>query len=173
MKTLPVVKGDYQLNDYKLTAAEFKWADVEKEFSWHESGKINIAYEAIDRHAESSRKNKVALYYKDGYRKEAYTYIEMKKMTNKAANVFLNQSSLTKGDRLFVFMPRSPELYFAVFGALKLGLIVGPLFDVFMEEAVYERLVDSGAKAIVTTPELLKTSTSPQIAEFGNCFSCW
>ena len=156
MKTLPVVKGDYQLNDYKLAAAEFKWADVEKEFSWHESGKINIAYEAIDRHAESYRKNKVALYYKDSYRKEAYTYFEMKKMTNKAANVFLNQSSLTKGDRLFVFMPRSPELYFAVFGALKLGLIVGPLFDVFKEEAVYERLVDSGAKAIVTTPELLK-----------------
>ena len=117
MKTLPVVKGDYQLNDYYQTTAEFNWADAEKEFSWYESGKINIAYEAIDRHAESYRKNKVALYYKDSHRKEAYTYFEMKKMTNKAANVFHNQSSLTKGDRLFVFMPRSPELYFSVFGA--------------------------------------------------------
>ena len=98
----------------------------------------------------------MALYYKDSHRKEAYTYFEMKKMTNKAANVFYNQCSLTKGDRLFVFMPRSPELYFSVFGALKLGLIVGPLFDVFKEDAVYERLLDSEAKAIVTTPELLK-----------------
>ena len=156
MRALPVVKGDYQLNDYKQATAEFNWADAEKEFSWYESGKINIAYEAIDRHAESYRKNKVALYYKDSHRKEAYTYFEMKKMTNKAANVFYNQSSLTKGDRLFVFMPRSPELYFSVFGALKLGVIVGPLFDVFKEDAVYERLIDSGAKAIVTTPELLK-----------------
>ncbi|WP_172371098.1 acetate--CoA ligase [Sporosarcina jiandibaonis] len=156
MKTLPVVKGDYQLNDYYQTTTEFNWTDAEKEFSWHQSGKINIAYEAIDRHAESYRKNKVALYYKDSHRKEAYTYFEMKKMTNKAANVFHNQSSLQKGDRLFVFMPRSPELYFSVFGALKLGAIVGPLFEVFKEDAVFERLSDSQAKAIVTTPELLE-----------------
>ncbi|QUW22734.1 acetate--CoA ligase [Sporosarcina sp. Marseille-Q4063] len=155
MKTLPVIKGDYQLKHYNQTTAEFNWIDAEKVFSWHESGKINIAYEAIDRHAASYRKNKVALYYKDSQRKESYTYFEMKKMTNKTANLFRNQSSLTKGDRLFVFMPRSPELYFSVFGALKLGVIVGPLFDVFKEDAVYERLLDSEAKAIVTTSELL------------------
>ena len=69
MKTLPVVKGDYQLKDYDHTVAEFNWTDVEKEFSWYESGKINIAYEAVDRHAESFRKNKVALYYKDAQSK--------------------------------------------------------------------------------------------------------
>ena len=48
-----------------IATAEFNWTDAEKEFSWYESGKVNIAYEAIDRHAESYRKNKVALYYKD------------------------------------------------------------------------------------------------------------
>lgn len=156
MKTLPVVKGDYQLKDYDRTAVEFNWADAEKEFSWFESGKVNIAYEAVDRHAESDRKNKVALYYKDGVRKESYTYYEMKKMTNKVANIFRNQSTLEKGDRLFIFMPRSPELYFSLLGALKLGVIVGPLFEAFMEGAVFDRLFDSEAKAIVTTPELLK-----------------
>jgi acetyl-CoA synthetase len=170
MKTLPVVKGDYQLKDYDQTTAEFNWDDAEREFSWHESGKINIAYEAIDRHATSYRKNKVALYYKDSKRKEAYTYFEMKKMTNKAANVFRNQSSLTKGDRLFVFMPRSPELYFSVFGALKLGVIVGPLFDVFKEDAVYERLLDSGAKAIVTTSELLNQIPVHKLPQLESIF---
>src|SRR5690606_23198241 len=80
----------------------------------------------------------------------------MKKMTNKAANVFRNQSNLEKRDRLFVFMPRSPELYFSLLGALKMGVIVGPLFEAFMEEAVYDRLSDSEAKAIVTTPELVE-----------------
>ncbi|MCZ2259716.1 acetate--CoA ligase [Sporosarcina sp. G11-34] len=156
LKTLPVIKGDYELKNYELTKTEFTWTDAEKEFSWHESGKMNIAYEAVDRHADSFRKNKVALYYKDSERKEAYTYNEMKKMTNKTANVLRNQSSLEKGDRLFIFMPRSPELYFSVLGALKLGVIVGPLFEAFMEDAVYDRLYDSEAKAIVTTPELLK-----------------
>ncbi|CAM3151907.1 acetate--CoA ligase [Filibacter tadaridae] len=154
-KTLPVVQGDYQLRDYDETVAAFSWADAEKQFSWHESGKVNIAHEAVDRHAESYRKNKVALYYKDGNRKEAYTYYQMKRMTNKSANVLRNHSTLERGDRLFIFMPRSPELYFSLIGTLKLGVIVGPLFEAFMEGAIFDRLSDSEAKAIITTPELV------------------
>ncbi|MFS0574837.1 acetate--CoA ligase [Sporosarcina sp. 179-K 3D1 HS] len=155
MKALPRFDGDYQLADYDQTAKSFKWSDVEKEFSWYETGLVNIAHEAVDRHADSYRKNKVALYYKDANRKEAYTYDQMKRMTNKAANVMRNFSTLEKGDRVFIFMPRSPELYFSLIGALKIGAIVGPLFEAFMEGAVYDRLADSEAKAIVTTPELL------------------
>lgn len=154
-KTLPVMQGDYQLRDYEQTAKDFKWSEAEKEFSWHETGLINIAHEAVDRHANSYRKNKVALFYKDANRKETYTFHEMKRMSNKAANVLRNHSSLDKGDRLFVFMPRSPELYFAILGALKMGTIVGPLFEAFMEGAVFDRLSDSEAKAVVTTPELV------------------
>ncbi|MFD1207196.1 MULTISPECIES: acetate--CoA ligase [Sporosarcina] len=154
-KVLPVIQGDYTLKDYDQMVKNFSWEDVEKEFSWHETGLINIAHEAVDRHASSYRKNKVALYYKDASRKEAYTYNEMKRMSNKAANVLLNHSTLQKGDRFFIFMPRSPELYFALLGALKMGVIVGPLFEAFMEGAVYDRLSDSEAKAIITTPELL------------------
>ncbi|MEK3933853.1 acetate--CoA ligase [Sporosarcina sp. FSL W7-1349] len=155
LKALPRVEGDYQLADYDQTVKNFKWSDVEKEFSWYNTGLVNIAHEAVDRHADSYRKNKVALYYKDENRKEAYTYDQMKRMTNKAANVLRNFSSLEKGDRVFIFMPRSPELYFSLIGALKIGAIVGPLFEAFMEGAVYDRLADSEAKAIVTTPELL------------------
>ncbi|MGM9921437.1 MAG: acetate--CoA ligase [Bhargavaea sp.] len=153
---MPVKEGDFNLADYEKTAKEFRWEDAEKEFSWYESGKVNIAYEAVDRHAESFRKNKVALYYKDQKRKEAYTYGQMKRMTNKAANVLKAHSTLEKGDRLFIFMPRSPELYFALLGGLKLGTIVGPLFEAFMEGAVFDRLDDSEAKAIITTPDLLE-----------------
>ena len=46
-----------------------------------------MAYEAIDKHAKSDRKNKVALYYQDGSRKEKYTFKEMKDFSNKAGNV--------------------------------------------------------------------------------------
>ncbi|MFX3673151.1 MAG: acetate--CoA ligase [Paenisporosarcina sp.] len=155
LEELPVVQGDYLLQNYDETAANFDWSEVEKEFSWHETGRINVAHEAIDRHTNSYRKNKVALYYKDGNRKESYTFNEMKKWTNKAANVLKSHTNLEKGDRLFIFMPRSPELYFSLIGALKIGVIVGPLFEAFMEGAVYDRLADSEAKVIVTTPELL------------------
>ncbi|KXH87165.1 acetate--CoA ligase [Sporosarcina sp. HYO08] len=155
VKTLPVVQGNYQLGDYNSAVQQFNWSDIEKEFSWHETGRVNIAHEAVDRHANSFRKNKVALYFQDPNRKEAYTYDQMKRMSNKAANVLSNHSSLEKGDRIFIFMPRSPELYFSLLGALKVGAIVGPLFEAFMEGAVYDRLSDSEAKVLITTPELL------------------
>ncbi|ADI25734.1 MULTISPECIES: acetate--CoA ligase [unclassified Geobacillus] len=152
---LPVIQGDYNLKNYEETYKQFQWSEVEKEFSWHETGRVNMAYEAIDRHAESFRKNKVALYYRDAVRNEKYTFKEMKEMSNKVANVLKQAADIQKGDRVFVFMPRSPELYFAVLGIIKTGAIVGPLFEAFMEGAVRDRLEDSGAKAIVTTPELL------------------
>jgi acetyl-CoA synthetase len=157
MKTevLSVIQGDYNLKSYEDTYKHFDWKEVEKEFSWFETGRVNMAYEAIDRHAESFRKNKVALYYRDASRNEKYTFKEMKEMSNKAANVLKQVAEIEKGDRVFVFMPRSPELYFAVLGIIKTGAIVGPLFEAFMEGAVRDRLEDSGAKAIVTTPELL------------------
>lgn len=155
VESLPAVPGNFNLHNYDEIASDFDWKEAEKEFSWYETGKVNMAHEAIDRHADSDRKNKVALYYMDPNRKESYTFYEMKRMTNRAANMLRSHSDLEKGDRLFIFMPRSPELYFTMFGALKLGLIVGPLFEAFMEGAIYDRLDDSDAKAIVTTPELL------------------
>jgi len=156
VEALPVTQGDHNLKNYAELHGQFDWSEAEKEFSWHETGRVNLAYEAIDRHAKGSRKNKIALYYQDGVRKEKYTFKEMKEMTNKAGNVFKTYADVEKGDRVFIFMPRSPELYFAVLGAIKLGAIVGPLFEAFMEGAVRDRLQDSGAKVLVTTPELLE-----------------
>jgi len=155
LEALPVKQGEHNLQDYEQTYKTFNWSEVEKEFSWSKTGKINVAHEAIDRHANSYRKNKVALYYRDGERNEKYTYKEMKDFSDKAANVF-KQADVEKGDRVFIFMPRSPELYFAVLGAIKVGAIVGPLFEAFMEGAVKDRLEDSEAKVLVTTPALLE-----------------
>lgn len=156
VEALPVTQGNHNLKNYEELHGQFDWGEAEKEFSWSDTGRVNIAYEAIDRHAESFRKNKIALYYQDGMRKEKYTFKEMKELTNKAGNVFKTYADVEKGDRVFIFMPRSPELYFAVLGAVKLGAIVGPLFEAFMEGAVRDRLQDSGAKVLVTTPELLE-----------------
>ncbi|MCY9223116.1 AMP-binding protein, partial [Bacillus licheniformis] len=124
LKALPAEKGNYNLKDYDETYRTFDWKDAEKHFSWHKTGKINAAYEAIDRHAESNLKNKVAFYYKDPVREEKYTFREMKNETNKAGNVLKQHADVGKGDRVFVFMPRSPELYFILLGAIKLGAIV-------------------------------------------------
>ncbi|WIW28291.1 acetate--CoA ligase [Bacillus inaquosorum] len=170
LKALPAVEGDYHLKNYEETYRHFDWAEAEKHFSWHETGKLNAAYEAIDRHAESFRKNKVALYYKDANRDEKYTFKEMKEESNRAGNVLKRYGNVEKGDRVFIFMPRSPELYFIMLGAIKIGAIAGPLFEAFMEGAVKDRLENSEAKVVVTTPELLERIPADELPHLQHIF---
>jgi acetyl-CoA synthetase len=153
-EVIDVVAKNPNMKNYEETRAGFRWEEVEASFSWATTGKINMAYEAIDRHADSSRANKIALYYSDQQREASYTFADMKRESNKFGNV-LRGLGVGKGDRVFIFMPRTPELYFALLGAIKIGAVVGPLFEAFMETAVKDRLQDSSAVAIVTTPALL------------------
>ncbi|MGM0877441.1 MAG: acetate--CoA ligase [Bacillota bacterium] len=155
LEMLAVQKGQFNLENYKEIYESFDWTQVEEHFSWNETGFVNMAYEAIDRHADSEKKNKIALYFSDKDRNEQFTFQDMKNYSNKAGNVLKKEASVEKGDRVFIFMPRSPELYFVLLGAIKLGAVVGPLFEAFMEVAVRDRLEDSEAKVLVTTPELL------------------
>ncbi|MDF9414222.1 acetate--CoA ligase [Brevibacillus laterosporus] len=154
VESIPVTHENSNLKDYDRTYEAFQWEDVEKQFSWYETGKVNMAYEAIDRHAHSEKKDKVALVYSDSTREESYTYAELSRLSNRFANV-LHDLGVNKGDRVFIFMPRTPKLYVSLLGILKNGAIVGPLFEAFMEAAVRDRLADSEAVAIVTTPTLL------------------
>lgn len=164
VETLSPLDGNYNLKNYEETYKNFDWKTVEKEFTWSQTGKVNMAYEAIDRHAESDIKDKIALYYSDANRDEQYTFAQMKANSNRAANV-LKSVGVEKGDRVFIFMPRTPELYFSVLGTIKLGGIVGPLFEAFMEAAVKDRLEDSGAKVLITTPELLERVPLAELPE--------
>ncbi|WP_251519790.1 MULTISPECIES: acetate--CoA ligase [Staphylococcus] len=148
-------QGNFNLQDYEKEYQNFDWKEVEKAFTWSETGKVNMAHECIDRHVDDGKGDKVALHYKDAKRQESYTYKEMQLNINKAANVLKDEANVEKSDRVFIFMPRTPELYFAFFGILKLGAIAGPLFEAFMEKAVGDRLDNSDAKVIITTNALL------------------
>lgn len=151
---ISVMAKDPNLQDYDQAYANFSWEQVEKAFSWYETGKVNMAYEAVDRHAEIWRKNKVALYYNDAQREEKYTFLDMKLLSNQFGNV-LRKLGIQKGERVFLFMPRTPELYISLIGILKVGAVGGPLFEAFMEQAVRDRLENSEATALITTPALL------------------
>jgi acetyl-CoA synthetase len=155
VEKLSVQGGQFNLKNYNDTYNSFKWNQTEEHFSWSKTGNINIAHEAIDRHADSVKGNKVALYFSDKERNELYTFKDMKHYSNKAGNVLKEEANVKKGDRVFIFMPRSPELYFLLLGAVKLGAVIGPLFEAFMEGAVRDRLEDGEVQVLVTTPELL------------------
>lgn len=137
------------LHDYEKTYKGFRWEAVRKELDL-DSGRLNIAIKAIDQHAESWRKNKVALYWEgaDGENRK-YTFAELRTESNRIGNVLLKQG-VKRGDRVFVFLPRIPELYTSVIAIAKIGAVAGPMFSAFGPEALRDRLLDSGAKVLIT-----------------------
>lgn len=152
---IPVTSKKFNLPDYDQACKNFCWEEVEKNFTWWETGKVNIAHECIDRHCETWKKNKIALYFTNKTREETYTFEDLKNLSNKFANV-LTKYGIQKGERVFIFLPRQPELFFCFLGIIKTGAIVGPLFEAFMKAAVTDRLQDSNATAIITSPQMLE-----------------
>lgn len=133
---------------------DFSWDSIEQELGIWGRDYCNLAWLAIDRHCGTSAADKIAMHW-EGKKgdTETYTFGQMMDLTNKFANA-LTDLKVKKGDRVFFFAERIPELYIAIFGALKVGAIVGPLFSAFGPDPVRERLMDSEAKILVTTPEL-------------------
>ncbi len=142
------------LTDYEGSRRQFNWDDIHRELDGLPGGALNIAHECLDRHLSTPRRHKVAMLWegKSG-ESERYTFADLARGANKAAHA-LRSLGVQKGDRVFVFLERIPECYFTVFGTLKLGAIIGPLFSAFGPEAVSDRLADSGAKVLVTSPDL-------------------
>lgn len=136
-----------------MAGEKFSFSDVEQEFSWYTTGRMNIAYEAVDRHADGGRAGEQALFYNDGKREECYTFGQLKDYSNKFANV-LKKHGVGKGDRVALFMPGCPELYISFLGILKTGAVVIPMFEAFMEDAVKDRLLNAGVVAVITSVEL-------------------
>ena len=160
----------HNMDDYDKVYGNFRWEDIEKEFSWSTTGKVNLAYEAVDRMVDEKGKGDMpALYYIDPKREETYTFAQMKSNSNKFANV-LRKHGVGKGDRVFIFMPRSPELFFSFLGIVKVGATAGPLFEAFMEAALKDRLENSEAIAIVTTPQLKERILKEQLPNLKHIF---
>ena len=149
-------KNPGNLQDYEKACREFTWASVDKEFDWSNGGIYNVAHEAVDRHAQNWRRNKIALYSitaDNDVRK--YTFGEMSELTNKLASGLVKLGA-EKGDRVFVFLDRTSELYISMVGIAKMGAIAGPLFSALGPEAVKDRALDCGAKYVITSPYLYK-----------------
>lgn len=152
---IPPINGEYQLNNYEEVKKSFHWDEVHQSFSWYSTGKMNMAYECIDKHVEEGYGDKVALHFISEDQNEKITFAELKKQTDQYARV-LKAQGIEKGDRVFVFLPKNPACYISVLAIIKIGAIAGPLFEAFMEEAIKDRMYDCGAKLLITSPELLE-----------------
>ena len=143
------------LIDYEKTRKDFDWfKDGFSKLDWLPDGGLNNAYESVDRHVKNGKGNYDALIWigKNG-EEETYTYSEFKEESDKFGQVMKNLG-IKRGDRVFIFMDRIPELYFAAMGILKAGGVIAPLFSAFGPDPVRDRMEDAGASFLITTPEL-------------------
>ena len=141
------------LQDYEALRASWSWDAIRGELELP-GGLVNQANECIDRHARRTP-GKLAMIWEgaDGS-VERLTFEDMRRLTNRFANV-LRELGIARGDRVFFFADRIPELYVGVFGALKAGAIAAPLFSAFGPDPVAERVRRADGVLLVTTPRLL------------------
>ena len=145
------------LANYEQTRSTFRWEDVEAEFEGLPGGKgLNIAHEAIDRHATGGMQDKEAIRWLGADGSEtSLSYGTLREKTSRFANA-LKSLGVGKGDRVFVLMHRVPELYIAALGTLKNGSVFCPLFSAFGPEPIRARMEIGSGKVLVTTAQLYK-----------------
>ena len=145
------------LSDYQSTRDTFTWAAARALLNGLPDGRgLNIAHEAVDRHATGAHAQRDALRWigRDGARR-TFTYRQLQAVTNQFANA-LRSLGAREGDVVFVMAGRIPELYIAVLGALKAKCVASPLFSAFGPEPIATRLVIGEGRFLVTTAPLYR-----------------
>ena len=135
------------------SGAHFSWAEVYEQLGWLPDGGLNIAHEAIDRHAGGPRGDDAALVWigRHGEREE-HTFEDLSRLTSRFGNL-LRSLGIEKGDRICTSLGRLPELYVALLGILKAGAVAVPLPAGAGPDAIKSRMLDTRAKVLLTDPE--------------------
>jgi len=150
------------LIDYAEARATFTWNAARRDLDGLPGGRgLNIAHEAVDRHAAGAAGRRLAIRWlgKDGTIRD-YSYADLRRLSNRFANV-PRRLGVTAGDRVFLLAGRIPELPIALLGALKQRTICAPLFSAFGPEPIRARLEIGQARVLVTTHALYERKVAP------------
>ncbi|MEQ8659298.1 MAG: acetate--CoA ligase [Gammaproteobacteria bacterium] len=144
------------LADYAVTVAQFDWDAARAMLDGLPGGGLNIAYEALDRHAAGPRAGHAALRLvgHDGTC-TTLSYAALRDASCRFAHA-LGALGVMPGERVFVLCGRTAELYIAVLGAFRAGCTVCPLFAAFGPEPIATRLALGDARVLVTTQALYR-----------------
>ncbi|MDM7832297.1 acetate--CoA ligase [Cellulomonas edaphi] len=117
---------------------------------WFADGRLNAAYNAVDRHVEAGRGDRVALHFEgEGGDTRTITYADLQREVSKAANA-LAALGVETGDRVAIYLPLIPEAVFTMLACARIGAPHSVVFGGFSAEALYSRIVDAEAKLVVT-----------------------
>ena len=119
---------------------------------WYVGGKLNAAYNCVDRHVEAGRGDKVALHFvgEPVGDTRAITYAELQDLVSQAANA-LTDLGVAAGDRVAIYMPMIPEAVVTMLACARIGAPHTVVFGGFSSDALASRLEDCQAKVVVTS----------------------
>jgi acetyl-CoA synthetase len=121
------------------------------ELRWFEGGKLNAAYNCVDRHVEAGRGDKVALHFEgEPGDRTTVTYQDLQDRVSRAANALLSLG-VGKGDRVVIYLPVLVETVVITLACARVGAVHSLVFGGFSAEALRFRVEDTGAKLLVTT----------------------
>ena len=132
-----------------------KWDTVLDEtdkpfYKWFVGGKINLAYNAVDRWIETNKRNQVAiLYVNERGQEQKITYYELYVKVNKLANALKNLG-VKKGDTVSMYLPMCPELLISLLACNKIGAVHSVVYSGLSVGALAERAIDAKAKVLFT-----------------------
>jgi acetyl-CoA synthetase len=124
---------------------------VEGNIKYFEGGKLNVAYNCLDRHVEGGHGDQTALVWEGNNPEEdkKFTYNELTDEVSKFANV-LKSNGVEKGDRVCLYMQMIPELTVAMLACARIGAVHSIVFGAFSSDALRDRINDSACKALIT-----------------------
>ncbi|MDA3937446.1 MAG: acetate--CoA ligase [Actinomycetota bacterium] len=138
---------------HKKWDSVLEWEFETPKVEWFKGGKTNVAYNCIDRHLTTWRRNKAAIIWEsDEGRTKMYTYQSLYYKVCRFANV-LRKHGIKKGDRVAIYMPMIPELAVAMLACARIGAIHSIVFGGFSAQALRDRINDCDAKLVVTADE--------------------
>ena len=128
----------------------------EVDFSWFGGGRLNACFNCVDRHLQARGDKTAILWAGDepgDYR--ALTYRDLKHLVARLANVLLAHG-VRRGDRVAIYLPMIPELAAAMLACARIGAVHSVVFAGFSAEALRGRILDAGAKIVITANEGLR-----------------
>jgi len=154
------------------------WSEAPKA-RWFADGKLNAAYNAVDRHVEAGLGDRVAIYFEgEPGDSTTLTYAQLKDEVSKAANV-LGDLGVNTGDRVAIYMPMIPEAVIAMLACARIGAPHSVVFGGFSADALRSRVDDAEAKVVITAdggyrrgkPSSLKPAVDEALAKDGGAHS--
>ena len=131
---------------------DFKAVDV----SWFAGGKLNAAFNCVDRHLDAHGDKTAIIWAKDEPGEyEHVSYRRLKHEVCRVANA-LKAHGVTKGDRVCIYLPMIPELAYTMLACARLGAVHSIVFAGFSAESLRDRILDAGCKVVVTANEGLR-----------------